>query len=261
MKKSISFLFGLCVIGGIALALVVDPFGMISPGVFAGEAGLTENGGGAVPGAYTQLTNTLVKVFVIAVLIEVALSVLFRWRIFLRYFEGRGVKVPISFFFSLAVVVTHKIDLPGEVVAALDGLAKPVVPTDIGLAVSALIIAGGSASVNSVFKSLGWRNPLEQNQIAQDERMRTQARLRIEVTREHGGETEGRNLVVRLDGAVVGTIASDRNEFGGSEGYTVKAGQHKVDVAWNDPSGQEQKQSRTVTVAKGGKAVETFALP
>ncbi len=258
MRNRFSQLLGLSVITTIFLILILDPFGIILPGVFAQE---TVKKVTTVTSTYTQLLNTLTKVFIIAVLVEVALSIVFRWRIFLRYLNDKGWKVPISFFVSLIIVTTHKIDLPGEVVYAMDGLSGPIPPTGIGQIISALIIAGGSASVNSVFQRLGWRNPLEQNQIAQEERYRTGTLLRINVDRKNDGETKGRNLTVKLDGTVIGMISDTEHEFGGSEGYMIKSGKHTVEIVWVNRSGHERHESKSITIAKGANAIVDFSLP
>ena len=148
--------------------LLFDPLGIIPAQVIAqqADASATQDND-----TYQSIINLLVMIFILSVLIEVALAVLFQWRVFLRFAHGRGWKVPIAFVVSLAIVIAHEIDLPGDVVAAFGvttGAGKGV-----GYVIGAFIIAGGSSSVNAVFAKLGWRNPLAQNEKAKQERQRT----------------------------------------------------------------------------------------
>ena len=157
--------------------LVLDPLGMVTGDVFAADGSGQPQGGGD----YQGVMNILGMIFVLSVLIEIGLAVLFDWRKFLLFAEGKGLKVPIAFAVSLLIVGTHGIDVPSEVVAAFQG--KPASPGVVGYIVSALIIAGGSSSVNGIFARLGWRNPVVQTQKAEEERGKTKGRLWVTVVR------------------------------------------------------------------------------
>ena len=183
---------------------------------------------------------------------------LFRWRFFLRYSEGRGWKVPIAFLVSLAIVVIHKIDLPGEVVAAFG--AASLDGKEVGYLISALIIAGGSSSVNSIFETLGWRNPLAQSQKAEKERQKTQGRLWVRVTRPAGGSSQGQPLTVSVDDVAVGVIPPRQDIFGGDNGHALVPGSHTIDVTWTDQTGTAQKASKPVVLAAGAAISETLTL-
>ncbi len=177
---------GLRLLGFVAIVsfLMLDPLGIIAANAWA-TAHITTPAPDT--GVYQPIIKTLTKIFILAVLIEVALSVAFRWRVFLRHSEGRGWKVPIAFGVSLVIVVTHGIDLPGEVVAAFG--TKPEAGKEVGYLISALIIAGGSSSVNSVFEALGWRNPLAQSKKAEKPRKESRGRLWVRETRPAGGSS------------------------------------------------------------------------
>jgi hypothetical protein len=239
----------------LVLFLLFDPLGIIPADVLAQGSGATSVQNNS---PYQHIINTLVKLFILAVLVEIALAVLFRWRVFLRHAEGRGWKVPIAFVVSLAIVIAHKIDLPGEVVSALGDTSTG--GKEVGYAISALIIAGGSSSVNSIFESLGWRNPLVQQQKAEQERQKTQGRLWVQVTRPAGSTSEGQPLIVNVDSVSVGTIPPDQHRFGGQNGYMIVPGSHTIDVTWTDQGGNQKKASKQVVVAGGSTISETFML-
>lgn len=255
--------------------LAIVSFLMFDPlGIIAADALAEEHGAPPAPdtGVYQPIIKLLSMIFILAVLIEVALSVLFRWRVFLRYTEGRGWKVPIAFVVSFAIVVTHGIDLPGDVVAAFSAAAadggKVVAPSDaaaadgkeVGYLISALIIAGGSSSVNSIFEALGWRNPVAQQKKSEKERQKTQGRLWVQVTRPAGGSSVGQPLSVSVDGVAVGMIPPGQDTFGDKYGHTVRPGSHTIDVTWTDQAGNEQKADASVVVAAQAKVTGTLTL-
>ena len=239
----------------IVLFLLFDPLGIISANAVAESLGTTSAQDNST---YQKIIDTLVKIFILAVLIEVALSVLFRWRVFLRYAEGKGWKVPIAFFVSLAIVIAHQIDLPRDVVKAFGD--TPALSKEVGFLISALIIAGGSSSVNSVFEKLGWRNPLAQQQEAEQERQKTQGRLWVQVTRPANTSSVGQLLTVSIDGVAVGMMPPGQDNFGGQNGHTVAPGSHTIDVSWTDQAGSDQKASKAVVVAAGATISETLTL-
>ena len=239
----------------IVLFLLVDPFGIIPADVLAQDQSATEVQDNTT---YEHIIDALVKIFILAVLIEIALSVVFQWRLFLRHAEGKGLKVPISFIISLVIVIAHQIDLPGEVVSAFGD--TPTKGKVIGYLISALIIAGGSSSVNSIFESLGWRNPLSQKIKAEQEQQKIQGRLLLQVTRPAGGTSENQLLMVNIDGKTVGTIPPGQNSFGDQNGHVVVPGRHRIDVSWMDQGGNEQTARALVVVPVGTSTRETLRL-
>lgn len=247
----------------IVSVLLFDPLGIISANAVAQDPGTTPPQNNDT---YQMIIDMLVMIFILAVLIEVALSVLFRWRVFLRKAEGKGWKFPIAFVVSLAIVIAHQIDLPSDVVVAFaDKLADgnsdtPAFSKEVGFAISALIIAGGSSSVNSVFERLGWRNPLAQQQKAEQERQKTQGRLWVQVTRPANTSSVGQPLTVSIDGVAVGMMPPGQDNFGGQNGHTVAPGSHTIDVSWTDQAGSDQKASKAVVVAAGATISETLTL-
>ncbi len=248
---------GLRLLGFVAIVsfLMLDPLGIIAAKALAQAPGTPP---APDTGVYQPIIKTLTKIFILAVLIEVALSVLFRWRVFLRYSEGRGLKVPIAFALSLAIVVIHKIDLPGEVVAAFGTASGD--GKEIGYLISALIIAGGSSSVNAIFGALGWRNPLAQSKMAEQLRQETRGRLWIRVIRPAGGSSPGQPLTVSVDDLAVGVIPPGQDVFGGDNGHSLVPGSHTVDVTWIDQTGNAKKAGKAVILAAGRAISETLTL-
>jgi hypothetical protein len=226
--------------------LVLDPLGIVAGNIFAAE----ETPPIQVSGDYRSIANTLGMIFILAVLIEVGLAVLFDWRVFLRYFEGKGVKVPITFIVSLIIVSAHGIDIPSEVVTAFSD--KPANPEVTGYLISALIIAGGSASVNGIFTRLNWRNPALQAAKADKERAKMTGRIWVTVERPTGKTSDGEPVAVAIDDVPVGVLAPNEQTFGGKEGYQVQPGKRTVKATWTDSSGasHEMKEETEVAVSQ-----------
>jgi hypothetical protein len=106
----------------------------------------------------------LVEAFVLAVLLEQALSVIFNWRPFLQIFDARGVKTIVSVVVALFVVGAFKLDLFTDLVNVYTvDRASSDFSTRM---LTALILAGGSSGVNNVLVSLGFRSMRSAEQIA-----------------------------------------------------------------------------------------------
>lgn len=105
---------------------------------------------------YEAAFKVLFAAFVLAAVIEWALSVIFNWRWFLMLFDAMGIKTIISIVVSFVIVVTFKLDVLSELINILRNASyASSVSTQI---LSALLIAGGSASVNSLMVTLGMRS-------------------------------------------------------------------------------------------------------
>lgn len=105
--------------------------------------------------AYPEAFKALFLLFVLAVVLESALAILFNWRPFVETFNSRAVKPVVSMAFSLLLVYMFKIDL----VTSLAKLISPNVPAldNTGRILTAMVIAGGSAGVNNLMVALGFR--------------------------------------------------------------------------------------------------------
>ncbi len=64
---------------------------------------------------------TLLLILVLAILLETGLSTLFNWRVYLRYFEEKGLKVPIAVASAFIFVNQFEIDAIAEILGAFAG--------------------------------------------------------------------------------------------------------------------------------------------
>ena len=115
--------------------------------------GLRENLWGT---GYEAAFKVLFATFVVAVVLELGLSVLFNWRYFLRWFDAAGVKTVVSVGVAYWFVRVLDLDVLAKLVNAVwlssfssDGVSRFI---------SALVLAGGSATVNTLMVSLGFRS-------------------------------------------------------------------------------------------------------
>lgn len=125
-----------------------------------GEASTNGNG-------EKNLANVLFVFIAIAVVFEAAMSAIFDWRVFIRYFEGRGVKTPVLVGVALLVTFTYDLDVLHQI---LQALSRDSDPTDPGKLITAFLISGGSSAVFQVYSNLGIRNPAERARKAEAER-------------------------------------------------------------------------------------------
>jgi hypothetical protein len=117
---------------------------------------------------YSASMAALTMLFVIAVLLENALAVIFNWRVFLTYFSLRGVKTIVMVGVSLLIVWQFRIDVMANLIAVYQSSSSaPVKPTSnpFTLFITALILAGGSAGINRIMVALGFRGD-RQEEIA-----------------------------------------------------------------------------------------------
>ncbi len=118
------------------------------PPADAGEGG---------PSVVAELGEALVKLFVLAVLLESALALIFNWRPFVVVFDGRGVKSIISFLGAWVVVGSLH---PEAIKELMEGYGTTLTATgeDVATILEAMIVAGGSAGVNNMLRALGFRS-------------------------------------------------------------------------------------------------------
>ncbi len=118
------------------------------------------------PELFGKLVGELVGLFVVATLMESAMALIFQWRLYREFFNGRAVKTVVMIAMGYAVVAQFDYDVfdrvvrivrPGSVIGDID---------DGGLSefLSACVLAGGSAAVNELFKALGLRPPADPEQ-------------------------------------------------------------------------------------------------
>jgi hypothetical protein len=108
------------------------------------------------PAIYEKSAAALTQLFVIAVLLESAFTVLFTWRVFLIYFNRSGVKTLVMVSASVVVVHVFDVDILASLLAVYKG--SSVASGPLSKFITALILAGGSAGVNNVMRALGYRS-------------------------------------------------------------------------------------------------------
>lgn len=107
-------------------------------------------------GGFEVSLRALTALFVLAILIESALSVIFNWRLYLKFFSNRGMKTLIMIGVAALVVWTFNIDILEKMLASY---GVPVSSESFFLSnlLTALILAGGSAGVYKILVALGYR--------------------------------------------------------------------------------------------------------
>lgn len=109
------------------------------------------------PQVLPESGQALVKLFVLAALLESALALLFNWRPFVATLDGRAVKPLLSFGAALVVVFTFGLD---DLETLLEAYGSSPIQGDgerVSQIIEAMIIAGGANGVNSLLRSLGFR--------------------------------------------------------------------------------------------------------
>lgn len=107
---------------------------------------------------YETIFRILFGVLAIAVVLESALAVLFGWRVFQNHFSSRGLRTPVAVIVGWLVAHGLKFDVVASLYQALYGGQGEVSPLGgLGVFITGLVLAGGSAGVNNILKGLGFR--------------------------------------------------------------------------------------------------------
>lgn len=136
----------------IKIALVSLVFGMIATPVAA--AGALPD----FPGASSILAE-LLKVMLIAILMEQAFAVIFYWRLYQEFFAGRAVKTLVMIVASVLFVLLSGYDPVSKIISIATGTTGDASANALTIFLSALIFSGGSAGVNNLLIALGFRQP------------------------------------------------------------------------------------------------------
>jgi hypothetical protein len=107
------------------------------------------------PKGYEEIFKAIFLLFMLALVLESALAVLFNWRPFVETLNARAVRPLVAFVFAYLFVQSFSLDLMTAIVnAATAGTYEQSVT---GKVLTALVLAGGSAGVNNLLVSLGYR--------------------------------------------------------------------------------------------------------
>lgn len=194
---------------------------------------------------YEPSFKALFILFVLAVLLENALALLFRWQPFLATFNSRNLTPVIAFVVSFIFVATFGLD----VVTSLTNIyTQASHPSELpGRLVTAMIVAGGSAGVNRILQTFGFRAIGTPEQQVRSTLREDQGWISVRLVRERSqGVVE-----VLLDNQAIGQVGTGtevtgplrhflRNpvRFPQSGGYVVEAGKaHKIELKGVDAMG------------------------
>ena len=100
----------------------------------------------------------LVELFVLAVVLESALALIFTWAPFRETFNGQGVKPLVSFAAALALTGLFHTEILAKVVESYGGRHDHA-SDFLGQLIDSMIIAGGSSGVHAMLQKLGIRLP------------------------------------------------------------------------------------------------------
>lgn len=114
--------------------------------------------------ALADAFKILALLFVLAVLLEQALSVLFNWRVFLQYFNAGGVKTIVSVLVAWLILEAFNLDLMADLINLYS--SSKVASGVATKLLTAFILAGGSSGVNNLLVALGFRSMRSVEQIA-----------------------------------------------------------------------------------------------
>jgi hypothetical protein len=104
------------------------------------------------------LIPLLVGAFVVAAVLESALSTLFQWRLYLEFFNKRAVKTLIMIAVGYSVVRQFDYDIFNKIVSMAGGQSNA---GSLSRFLSACVLAGGSSAIYQLLKTLGLRPPVE----------------------------------------------------------------------------------------------------
>lgn len=185
---------------------------------------------------YGGAAAVLFALFALAVVLESALSLLFRWRPFLRHLDGQGVKMPISLAASWIVVGIFDLDLLTTLVRQF--FPKADEAHILGPFLTAAVVAGGSGGINRLAQALGLR-PLVNAETVVPRPPPDKAWIAVRVVRVQAiGEV---HVLVAIDGAApaaVGTVTgssplggstwpfSDQGRFPSAGGFALTPGKN-----------------------------------
>ena len=100
----------------------------------------------------------LVELFVLAVVLESALALIFTWLPFRAIFNGQGVKPVVSLIAALGLTGLFHTEILAKVVESYGGRHDHA-SDFLGQLIDSMIIAGGSAGVHTMLQKLGIRLP------------------------------------------------------------------------------------------------------
>jgi hypothetical protein len=199
---------------------------------------------GAQPFGSTELYTTSFKaifvLFILAVVVESGLQLIFRWRPYLRLFDTAAVNALVALAFSWFFVGWFDLDIATKLVNAYSAPTNSYDNSLVGLMLTAMIIAGGSAGVNRVFRAFGFRPVGPPAEIA-GPRDDTHAWISVALHRDKAvgvvhvlfGEAGKEAVIGTIPGSssnhlVIRLFCRNKGRFPQSGGHTVDVGDNRV---------------------------------
>jgi hypothetical protein len=105
---------------------------------------------------FTPSFKALFVLFILAVLLESGLAVIFNWKLFQTTFDTKATKPIIAVIVACVFVFSYRLDITTTLVNLYTGANYPIGVG--GELLTALVIAGGSAGVNKLLQALGFRS-------------------------------------------------------------------------------------------------------
>lgn len=136
----------------------------------------------AIDEVLSSSLKALLKLLVLAAILESALALLFNWRPFIAYFDGRGVKTLVALLASWLLVNQLHIDILSQLLAQYQPKSPPTETIFTGL-ITAMVIAGGSSGVNNILRNLGYRDVIKAETL-RDKPPPTQAWLSVSLLKQ-----------------------------------------------------------------------------
>ncbi len=206
-----------------------------------GGAGQPGQGQPSPPAVPPQAPGILLEMFVLAVLLESALALIFNWRPFIYFFDSRGVKTVVSLLVAALLINAVEFNGVGELLLAYNPALSPNALKDpLTYFLTAVIFAGGSSGVNNIFVALGLRSKPDPQAVT-PKPPPTEAWLSVRLVRRHAkgvvlvqlGLTPAPGVALPTAGFISGAwsppgllrfFVRDQTRFPTAGGYVVQPG-------------------------------------
>jgi hypothetical protein len=208
--------------------------------------------GSSSDAVYGESFKVLFFLFVLAILVEQGLAVIFNWRPFLLLFDAKGVRTIIAVGFAWIFVDHFDLDITSKLANIYyPGSNYSISP--LGKFITALILAGGSSGVNNLLVALGFRSVKTAEQVT-PKPARTEGWVAVTLRRQNavgpvtalignpangGPPAAGTITGTAPRAAFVRYFLRDPARFPPSGGFSVPAGERcQITLAGVDNQGQ-----------------------
>jgi hypothetical protein len=191
--------------------------------------------------------KALFVLFILAVILESGLAIIFNWKLFFTIFDTRATKPLVAILVACIFVFLYKLDITTALVNLYTGATYPL--NVGGQLLTALVIAGGSSGVNRMLQALGFRS-VQEEPPPPIKPPATVAWLAVVLRRSNAvgtvnvlaGDPANMKLVGTINGlALAGRIRrfflKDESRFPPSGGHTLIPGTYTVRLEGVDKSG------------------------